>query len=333
MTAALMLAAYALLMATGGSWLLGRSRWPHRSPRLAVATWQAASFSVPWAIGLAGVVLLLPQSPVSAAVARIAHACAPALDAVYRVPGGTLAGMLVGALLLGAVVRAVLLLAHDLWMAMGDRARQRQMLALVSRVDPTLDALVVDHEAVAAYCVPGRGGRVVFTTAALAALGDKERLAVLAHEQAHLRQRHHLVLAAARALRRAFPRLPLMRTAEMEIAVLVEMVADDVSVRRSDVRSVASALRVLSSSVAAPGRTEVHPSAVHASALVRRLQRLVTPARPLTAVVLAARSLVVAAALTLPLVLAAAPATATLQSEVCPVPARAPATETDVSMG
>lgn len=326
MTAALLLAAYALLTATGGSWLLSRSRWPHRSPRLAVATWQAASFSVPLAIGLAGVVLLLPESPLSAAVARIAHACAPALDAAYRVPGGTLVGMLVGALLLGAVVRAALLLSHDLWTAMGDRARQRQMLALISRVDPSLDALVVDHGALVAYCVPGRGGRVVFTTAALAALSDKERLAVLAHEQAHLRQRHHLVLAAARALRRAFPRLPLMRTAEMEIAVLVEMVADDASVRRSDPRSVASALQVLGSSVDAPGRT-----VVHSSALVRRLQRLMTPRRPLTAVVLATRSLVIAAALTLPLVLAATPAAATLRSGVCPVPAGVPtASSTDL---
>ena len=49
------------------------------------------------------------------------------------------------------------------------------------------------------------------------ALGD----AVLAHEQAHLRGRHHLVLAAGRILRRAFPWVPAFRWAYEEVTRLV----------------------------------------------------------------------------------------------------------------
>jgi len=44
------------------------------------------------ATGLAGLVLLLPGSPLSAAVARAAHACTAAFDAAYTTPGGSTAG-------------------------------------------------------------------------------------------------------------------------------------------------------------------------------------------------------------------------------------------------
>jgi hypothetical protein len=48
---------------------------------------------------------------------------------------------------------------------------------------------------------------------------------VLAHERAHLRYRHYLMLAVAAALARAFPRVPLFAQAGPELGVLAEMAA------------------------------------------------------------------------------------------------------------
>ncbi len=315
MTAALLLLAYALVMSTAGSWLLVRSRWLYRSPRLGVVIWHVASFSVLAVVGLAGLVLLWPDARLSSAVARIAHACAPALDAVYAIPGVRIARVAVGAALLATLVRAAVYLARTLWTASQERTRLARMLSVVSAVDPALNALVLDHESVAVYCLPGRGGgKVVFTSAALAVLGLPERQAVLAHEQAHLRQRHHVVLAVASALRSAFPKVPLLRVAEEEIATLVEMVADDVSVRRCDRRAVASALRAFSASADAPDRVTSS-----ASSLDCRLHRLHAPVQPPQRVaLLAARGLVVAAALMLPLVLAAPQTTLAMGAVLCP---------------
>jgi hypothetical protein len=47
-----------------------------------------------------------------------------------------------------------------------------------------------------AFSVPGRGGRIAISSGMLAALDPRERCALLAHERAHLRCRHHFFLAA-----------------------------------------------------------------------------------------------------------------------------------------
>lgn len=87
-------------------------------------------------------------------------------------------------------------------------------------------AAVIDHAVPAAYCLPGRGRRIVLTSAALTALSDDELNAVLAHERAHLSGRHHLVVAFADGLSRAFPNVPLFRRAQEQVGRLVEMLAE-----------------------------------------------------------------------------------------------------------
>ncbi|GAB3146875.1 M56 family metallopeptidase [Amycolatopsis sp. NPDC004378] len=54
--------------------------------------------------------------------------------------------------------------------------------------------LLPGEEAVA-FAVPGRGGRIAVSSGMLAALGPRERAALLAHERAHLAARHHVFLA------------------------------------------------------------------------------------------------------------------------------------------
>lgn len=95
------------------------------------------------------------------------------------------------------------------------------------------DAYVVLEAAEAvAYCVAGRPSAIVVTSAALAALDDRELAAVLAHERAHLKGRHSVVVTALRGLAAAFPKLTLMREGATEVSRLLEMCADDASARR-----------------------------------------------------------------------------------------------------
>jgi len=85
----------------------------------------------------------------------------------------------------------------------------------------------------------------VISSAALEALTPDQLAAVMAHERAHLRGHHHLVLAGARSLQRAFPRVPLFAAAPTELAALVEMVADDRAGRGGLGTDVATALLAL----------------------------------------------------------------------------------------
>jgi beta-lactamase regulating signal transducer with metallopeptidase domain len=83
---------------------------------------------------------------------------------------------------------------------------------------------------------------VVVSTGAVDALTERELAAVLAHEHAHARGRHHLVLAPFHALRRVLPVGPVARAAA-DVELLVEMCADDRAARRHGPAPLTAALR------------------------------------------------------------------------------------------
>jgi beta-lactamase regulating signal transducer with metallopeptidase domain len=116
---------------------------------------------------------------------------------------------------------------------------------------------------------------VVVSSAAVAVLRSSQLQSVLAHERAHLRGRHHLAVAVAAGLGRAFPALPLLGRAGAEVAALAEMAADDAAARRHDRGDLAAALVVL-------GTATVRAAALTAGgpAAVARVQRLLAPTRP-----------------------------------------------------
>jgi hypothetical protein len=77
--------------------------------------------------------------------------------------------------------------------------------------------------------------------------------------------------------RMALPFLPLMRDADLQVARLVEMHADDAAAVASDPRSLATALVVLATAGSpAPGL------AAAATDSVQRVRRLLRPAEPLS---------------------------------------------------
>ncbi|OLT17638.1 hypothetical protein BJF78_12665 [Pseudonocardia sp. CNS-139] len=77
-----------------------------------------------------------------------------------------------------------------------------------------------------AFSLGGRPGAVVATDGLRAQLTPDALAAVLAHERAHLRGRHHMVVACADVLAAAFPFVPLLRAAPGAVRELVELVAD-----------------------------------------------------------------------------------------------------------
>lgn len=226
-----------LARAVAGAWALTRGRWQVRAPRLALLLWHATAISaVTGAVGLLLSVGLQPYrlgiGPALGALVTGAGRPAP-LTAAHL-------GAVAAGLALGAAVLAVQ--ASSSWRLCRQRSRHRLLLRLVGRPEPRGRALLLDHPAAAAYWVPGPAGCVVVSTGVLDALTERELAAVLAHEHAHARGRHHLLLAPFQALRRALPVRPVARAAAT-VELLVEMCADDRAARRHGADPLASALR------------------------------------------------------------------------------------------
>ena len=303
MLGAVALLVWAVVLGVLGPVALRRAGWPTRSPRLGLLVWQAASFSFVAALVLGGLALAVPATVLSGGLSDLLTNCIMAVRDAYRTPAG--AGAAGAGLILasGATGRVSWCLSHGLQQAARRRRDHAQRLALVARRDETLGVLVVTHPALRAYCLPGRGATIVVTSATLAALHPDELAAVLAHERAHVRARHHLVVAAAAGLARAFPKVPLLRDAAVAIPALVEMAADDSASRCTDRNRVATALLALAGTAA--------PAAALAAGgpgAFRRVQRLLRPSAPLSLVATTAACGLAVTLLLAPAIAAVAPA-------------------------
>jgi hypothetical protein len=312
---AALLAVVAIASALGAS-ALPRASWPRRCPAAAILLWQALGL----ASGLAAVGTLiglaLPASR-GGLVSSVLRAAGLLRDGdVFGVAGlfghnGADGGPpVVFAIRLACLAGGLALLALLCWVllavsvaALQARRRQRALLTLLAHGDPKVPgALVVDYPSAAAYCLPGlrSGSRIVVSVGALELLGRGELAAVLAHERAHLRERHDLVLLPFTALRRAFPRSATCTGAHRAVALLVEMLADDRAVGAGPARELVSALVRFGTAGACPA-----PAGALAAAegeVAARVARLVQPGRPLPTAAVAAVCLAAA-------VLVAAPVT------------------------
>ena len=239
---AALLAVVAIGSALGASALVQAS-WPRRSPAAAILLWQALGL----ASGLAavGTLIGLAMPASNAGVVRSALRAGTLLragDGLRRTAMfGAQGGMptVIVAVRLTCLAAGLVLFASLCWVllavsaaAVQARRRQRALLTLLAHGDPKVPgALVVDYPSAAAYCLPGLRSKIVVSVGTLELLGRAELAAVLAHERAHLRERHHLVLLPFTALRRAFPRSTTCTDAHRSVALLVEMLADDRALR------------------------------------------------------------------------------------------------------
>jgi len=274
-------AALLAVVATGsvaGVPMLVKASWPRRSPAVAILLWQALGLAGGIAAvgALLGLALPAQHSSLAAALWR-PHAvtlAGPPILVAARI-FCLAAGLALLALLCSVLVAVSAAVIHA-------RRRQRALLALLAHGDPKVPgALVVDHPAATAYCLPGLRSKIVVSAGTLKLLGPAELAAVLAHERAHLRERHDLVLLPFTALRRAFPRSGRCADAYCSVALLVEMLADDRVLRARPARELVSALvRVgTAGQVMAPAGTLAAASA--SSDIAARVCRLLHPVRPL----------------------------------------------------
>ena len=285
LTAAAALACCLLLLALVVPSRLAGASWASRAPGLSLLLWQA--------LGLAGGLLAI-EVAVTVALSPAGPTHLEALRALGGLPAVPLwAGT---ALALGVLVllRLLSVLLSSAAVTLRARRRHRALVDLVATRNPLLPgARVLEHETPVAYCVPGLRPRVVLSSGVLAVLREDEVRAVLAHEAAHVEQRHDLVVLPFVALRATFPRLRGVRTAVAEVALLVEMLADDRAARRHPRDVLARALyKVGAGAVPAGGLGS------GGDAVLLRAQRLLEPAPPLPlprrAALLAATVLVLA---------------------------------------
>jgi len=226
-TTPLLLSVLAVLLCGPAPWLLSRTPRLRRAPRSAMVLWQAVALAAVLAALGAGFSLVT-------GFALGAHR------------GRGWYGVAVLALVLTATVLGRLLLrGHQVGTRIRTaRRRHRALLDLLCAEDAGM--LVVARPEPVAYCVPGlQGSRVVVSAGARAALGRAELAAVLAHERAHLRARHDLVLEAFTVLHEAFPRLVSSGAALAEVRLLVEVLADRAARRRAGAGPLVRALAAL----------------------------------------------------------------------------------------
>jgi len=161
---------------------------------------------------------------------------------------------------------------------------------------------VVDHPAAAAYCVPGIRSRIVISAGALDLLDQAELAAVLAHERAHLRERHDLVVLPFTALLRAFRWSAVAREAHAAVALLVEMLADDRALRHRPARELATALLRVGAAggVHAPAGALAVADLGTGGQVAARVSRLLRPAPRLPIVAVALIGVVAAATVAIP---------------------------------
>src|SRR4051794_2499158 len=181
-----------------------------------------------------------------APVAFVGQWSAATLRSDDRIPVGWGAAALVALTVAGwTAVRRALGISTQLWMA----ARSCHQLSGRDR-----RLVVVEDPHPDAYAVPGLwSGRIVVTSSMLATLNGDERRVLLAHEDSHLRHRHHLYVAltdlaaAVNPMLRALP--PLVRRT-------IERWADE------DAALVGGDRVVAAGAVARPGLADQRPPAL-----------------------------------------------------------------------
>jgi Zn-dependent protease with chaperone function len=263
--AAVVLAGWLLLVATVLPARIAAADWPQRSPGLALLLWQA--------LGLAAGLLTLSVLG-TIALAPLGHDDA---DALRHLGDAGLLTWVAAALAAVVLLRLLGVLVASTARTLRARHDNRVLVDLVAGRNLLLrGASVVDHDVPLAYCLPGLRPRLVLSRGTLDLLSQDELRAVLAHEQAHLAQRHDLVVLPFVALAATFPAVPAVSTAQAEVALLVELLADDRAAREHDRSQLARALWKIGT-----GGTPAGALGLAGQDVLLRAKRLLEPPAPL----------------------------------------------------
>lgn len=296
MTTGLVLAliGYAVAISVAGPRLLGAGERAHgRAPRFGLTLWMITITSWVVAVVSAGLVATA-QLTDGHGLAALLRACLRAISILVAphdaAEAAASVAFLTSALFAGRLVTVGV--RHLRRARRHRREHCRELLRAAACWPRHRRITVVDSTEPSAYCVPGPAHTIVVTTGTLRRLSLDEFRAVLAHERSHLRGRHHLWLGWASVLAHAFGVVPLLRVAPVQVARLIEWIADDRAAARHGDRTVARALAAmatagtpdakLAASVPAPGRRAAEPAGPSGVALTaagsgvpERVRRLV----------------------------------------------------------
>lgn len=313
MISALLLVAFAITAGTWGAAALSQARWTARAPRLAIAAWQALASSVLLSFAAAGAALAMGFQHVRGDLAQVFDVCADSLKHGYASPGGTVVATL-GLAGLSVLVTRTAWCALSIWHQDATQRRARvDTVDLIGHAGIVPGVLVLDHHAPYAFCIGGRRHRVVVTSALVDSLDQRELAAVLAHEAAHLRQRHHVALMVCRTVFGTLaPFFPAFRSALPSVRLLAELSADDFARRSVGVAPLRSALLHLARMPAPPGALAASSGDVRT-----RLVRLGDQQAGLPRHRAVITGLTIAGLVLVPLALAAAPVLAMAWEGIC----------------
>ena len=259
-----------VLLAEPVSRALSRARWTVRDPVGALLVWQAVGLA--GGLSLLGAGLVYGLAPLGDSLPDAAAAVTP--GALLGLPPVHIAA-LVAALLLA--LRLLGVLAATTARTLRARRRHRDLLDVLGTPWPAAPgARVLDHPVPVAYCLPGLRSRLVLSAGVLDALDPAGVRAVLAHESTHLRERHDLVVLPFVAWGATAPFVRGMVCAQLAVAELIEMRADDVAATRAEPAELVGALRTMGGAAPAAALSSF------TTALDRRLARITDPPAPLS---------------------------------------------------
>ena len=258
--------------------LLPKARWAYHAPGLGLAAWYAVLASIVASGTGAGMSLLARWPATQKTVCSWWAFCVDALSGNLGIIGRTIGWAAIAALAVtgGFAARRLTAVLRDTARVLRDH---HEALSLVGRPDPQLGAVVLDDDRPAAYALPGWHSRIVITSGALASLPTCQVQAILAHERAHTRAHHHLLLTTARLLTSAFPSLTVFADAHRQIDRLVELHADDIATRHHNPIHLARALVACAEAATRPARVPMPAmaAAAHGGDALERVHRLLTP--------------------------------------------------------
>jgi Zn-dependent protease with chaperone function len=210
------LIALALAVVVVAPRVLTRSAWTIDRPRTALVCWSVAVL-----LGVVGFV---------AGITLLVVANRPINDPM-GFGGSPTRGLNVGVALLAVLAFVIAVRVrpgpeHD-----AVREAMRSGAAPHREIDGT-PVSVVEADHALACAVPGRSGGVLVSTGLADLLRVDELEAVVAHERAHLTQRHAVAVGIAESIERAVPWVPGARAMARSTRVLVEFAADDAAARR-----------------------------------------------------------------------------------------------------